>query len=115
LPPTTSRAGPEPSAKHKFLRSTRELNGRSDVAVREEFLEELMKKAIICVFGLGVLATPAFAVDEYWVVRDSSTKHCTIVTEKPTTTTTTVIGNMAFKTRTEAENSMKTTKVCSSD
>jgi hypothetical protein len=33
----------------------------------------------------------------------------------PTTTTTTVIGYTAFKTRTEAENSMKTTKVCSSD
>jgi hypothetical protein len=73
-----------------------------------------MKKAIICAFGLAVLATPALA-DEYWVVRDSSTKHCSIVTTKPTTTTTTVIGNTAFKTRTEAENSMKTTKVCSSD
>jgi hypothetical protein len=73
-----------------------------------------MKKAIICAFGLAVLATPALA-DEYWVVRDSSTKHCSIVTTKPTTTTTTVIGNSAFKTRTEAESSMKTTKVCSSD
>ena len=60
-----------------------------------------------------MLAGPAFA-DEYWVVHDSSTKHCTVVTEKPTTTTT-VVGNTAFKTRTEAENSMKTTKVCSSD
>jgi hypothetical protein len=45
-----------------------------------------MKKAIICAFGLAVLATPAFA-DDYWVVRDSSTKHCTVVTTKPTTTT----------------------------
>ena len=72
-----------------------------------------MKKAtIICVFGLAMLATPALA-DDYWVVRDSSTKHCSIVTEKPTTMTTTVIGNSAFKTRTEAESSMKTTKVCS--
>ena len=42
-----------------------------------------MKKAIICVFGLAMLATPALA-DDYWVVRDSSTKHCSIVTEKPT-------------------------------
>ena len=73
-----------------------------------------MKKAIICAFGLAVLATPALA-DEYWVVQDSSTKHCSIVTSKPTTTTTTVIGNTAFKTRTEAESSMKTTKVCSSN
>jgi hypothetical protein len=73
-----------------------------------------LKKAIICAFALTVLATPALA-DEYWVVRDASTKHCSIATEKPTTTTTTVIGSAAFKTRTEAENSMKTTKVCSSD
>ena len=73
-----------------------------------------MKKAIICAFALAALATPALA-DEYWVVQDSSSKHCSIVTTKPTTTTTTVIGNTAFKTRTEAESSMKTTKVCSSD
>ncbi|HEV2625560.1 MAG TPA: hypothetical protein VGV62_10680 [Xanthobacteraceae bacterium] len=73
-----------------------------------------MKKAIICAFGLAVLATPAFA-DDYWVVQDSSTKHCSVVTSKPTTTTTTVIGNTAFRTRTEAESSMKTTKVCSSN
>jgi hypothetical protein len=74
-----------------------------------------MNKAIICAFGLAILATPALAADEYWVVQDSSTKHCSVVTTKPTTTTTTVIGNTAFKTRTEAESSMKTTKVCSSD
>jgi hypothetical protein len=73
-----------------------------------------MKKAIICAFGLAILATPAFA-EEYWVVQDASTKHCSVVTTKPTTTTTTVIGNTAFKTRTEAEGSMKTTKVCSSN
>jgi hypothetical protein len=74
----------------------------------------MMKKTIICALGLAALATPAFA-DQYWVVQDSSTKHCSVVTEKPTTSTTTVIGNTAFKTRTEAEGSMKTTKVCSSD
>jgi hypothetical protein len=73
-----------------------------------------MKKLIIGAVGLTVLAGPAFA-DQYWVVRDSSTKHCSVVTEKPSTTTTTVVGNTAFTTRTEAESSMKTTKVCSSD
>jgi hypothetical protein len=84
-----------------------------------------MKKAIICAFGLAVLATPAFA-DDYWVVRDSLTKRCTVVTEKTfralpgyplfgAMTTTTIIGNTAgFKTRTEAEKAMKTTKICSS-
>ena len=73
-----------------------------------------MKKTIICGAVLAAFITPALA-DQYWVVQDSSTKHCTVVTEKPTTTTTTVIGNTAFETRTAAEGSMKTTKVCSSD
>ncbi len=73
-----------------------------------------MKKILICTLGLAALASPALA-DEYWVVQDAKTKHCSVVSEKPTTTTTTVIGNTAFKTRTEAEGSMKTTKVCNSD
>lgn len=84
-----------------------------------------MKKAIICAFGLAVLATPALAEfgDEYWVVQDLSTKQCSVIrvrkpgffgwpfAEKPTGLT---VIKTAFKTRTEAENSMKTTKICSS-
>jgi hypothetical protein len=81
-----------------------------------------MKKTMICAFGLAVLATPALA-DEYWVVQDTSSKHCSVLrvtkdrgffgwpfAAKPTGLT---IINTAFKTRTEAENSMKTTKICS--
>ncbi|RYH64990.1 MAG: hypothetical protein EON54_06135 [Alcaligenaceae bacterium] len=49
---------------------------------------------------------------DYYVVRDATTKRCTIVDSKPTTTTTTVVDNGTFKTRTEAETSMKTMKVC---
>ena len=57
--------------------------------------------------------TPALAADEYYVVRDTSTKKCTIVDKKPTTTTTTVVGDgKVFKTRTEAETGMKSIKVC---
>ena len=62
------------------------------------------------------LAVPAFAqsttVTEYYVVQDSSTKKCTIVDKKPTTTTIVQVGPLAFKTRTEAEGGMKTIKVC---
>jgi hypothetical protein len=63
------------------------------------------------------LAVPAFAqstVTEYYVVQDASTKKCTIVDKKPTTTTTVQVGPMAFKSRTEAETGMKTIKVCES-
>jgi hypothetical protein len=62
------------------------------------------------------LAVPAFAqsttVTEYYVVQDSSTKKCTIVDKKPTTTSIVQVGPLAFKTRTEAEGGMKTIKVC---
>jgi hypothetical protein len=82
-----------------------------------------MKKTMICAFGLTVLATPALAADEYWVVQDLSSKRCSVIrvtkdvgffgwpfAEKPTGL---AIINTAFKTRTAAQNSMKTTKSCS--
>jgi hypothetical protein len=42
------------------------------------------------------------------VVRDATTKKCTIVDKKPTT----IVDNGTFKTKTEAETGMKTMKVC---
>jgi hypothetical protein len=65
---------------------------------------------------LAAFTMPAFAEDTYYVVRDATTKKCTVVNEKPTTTTTTVTSDgTVYKTRTEAENAVKTTKVCTSD
>jgi uncharacterized membrane protein len=61
------------------------------------------------------IAFPAVAqtmTTEYYVVQDASTKRCTIVDKKPTTTTIVQVGPVAFKTRTEAESGMKTIKVC---
>jgi hypothetical protein len=49
---------------------------------------------------------------EFYVVRDATTKKCTVVDTKPTTTTTTIVDNGTYKTKTEAESGMKTTKVC---
>jgi hypothetical protein len=68
-------------------------------------------KTVLAATLLVSFAAPAFA-DEFYVVRDTTTKKCTIVDKKPTTTTTVVVGNGAFKTRTEAETGMKTEKVC---
>jgi hypothetical protein len=65
----------------------------------------------------AALAVPAYAqstVTEYYVVQDASTKKCTIVDKKPTTTTVLQVGPVAFKTRAEAESGMKTIKVCES-
>jgi hypothetical protein len=36
---------------------------------------------------------------EFYVVHEPSTKKCTIVTSKPTTTTTTIVDGRSFKTR----------------
>jgi hypothetical protein len=74
-----------------------------------------MKKLLISAAVAAFAVTSAFAqatVSEYYVVRDASTKKCTIVDKKPTTTTTTVVDNGIFKTKTEAETGMKTMKVC---
>jgi hypothetical protein len=79
-------------------------------------VEDLMKKAIVCVFCLAVLATPALAqlwAQEFWVVQDVSTKRCSVIwvrkegffgwpfAEKPTGLS---VIKTAFKTRSEAEN-----------
>ena len=74
-----------------------------------------MKKFLLSGAVVAFAVTSAFAqttVSEYYVVRDTATKKCTIVDKKPTTTTTTVVDNGTFKTRTEAETGMKSIKVC---
>src|SRR6202022_527448 len=76
--------------------------------------EETLKRYLIA--GAFVVASTLVAqtasAAEYYVVRDATTKKCTIVDTKPTTTTTTIVDNGTFKTRTEAESGMKTMKVC---
>ena len=43
-----------------------------------------------------------------------ATKKCTIVDQKPTTTTT-IVDHGIFKTRSDAETGMKTIKVCTTE
>jgi hypothetical protein len=62
------------------------------------------------------IAAPAFAADSFYVVQDVKTKKCTITESKPTASETTVVsGDTVYKTRSEAESGMKTTKVCTSN
>ncbi len=86
----------------------------------------MRKSLIIGTVLVGVISTGAFAqtttttttgqgVSEFYVVQDVSSKRCTIVDKKPTTTTSVVVGNGVFKTRTEAETGMKSIKVCESN
>jgi len=79
--------------------------------------EDALKKILMIgalAFAAATVAETASAA-EFYVVRDSTTKKCTIVDIKPTTTTTTVVDNGTFKTRTEAETGMKTMKVCTTN
>ena len=70
-----------------------------------------MRTYIIGAALLLSMTAPALA-EEFYIVQNPTTKKCTIVTERPTTTTTTVVGNSTYTTRTEAQNALKTTKVC---
>jgi len=62
---------------------------------------------------LLLAAIPAIA-DTYYIVQDKQTKKCTVVKEKPKADT--LIGidllGLEFKTQVEAEQAVKTTKVC---
>ena len=72
-------------------------------------------KQIILAGGLALAMTSAAyaqTATEWYVVQDASTKKCTVVDKKPTATTTTVVSNGVFKTKTEAETGMKSIKVC---
>ena len=72
--------------------------------------------AVIAVFVTAAFVAPALAADSYYVVQDVKTKKCTITESKPTSTETTVVsGNTVYKTKSEAEAGMKTTKVCTTN
>jgi hypothetical protein len=70
--------------------------------------------ALIAFAATSALAQTTTVHEEYYVVRDPHTKRCTIVDEKPTTTTT-IVDHGTFKTRSEAETGIKTIKVCTDD
>ena len=80
----------------------------------------LSKKLIVSAFFMAAFSATTFAqttTTTYYVAQDVKTKKCTIVDKKPTdTTSVTILGDGAvFKTRTEAEGSMKSIKVCTTN
>lgn len=70
-------------------------------------------KAPILLAGAIVAAFTGTAMADFYVVENPTTHKCTVVSQKPTTTTETVVGNTVYKTQSEAEAGMKTIKVCS--
>lgn len=65
--------------------------------------------------GVIVPASAQTTVTEYYVIQDPSTKRCTIVDQRPSSSTSVVLDLGIFRTRTEAELGMKRTKVCTYD
>ena len=74
-------------------------------------MKYLIASALAAFAATSAFAQTTAVSGEYYVVRDATTKKCTIVDKKPTTTTT-IVDHGIFKTKTEAETGMKTMKVC---
>lgn len=74
-----------------------------------------MRKIVLAACAASFAFAAHAQTTEFYVVQDTATKKCTIVDKKPTVTTTTVVGDGVYKTRSEAETAMKTVKVCTSN
>ena len=61
-----------------------------------------------------VVAAPALAVDQFYIVRDPVAKRCTVVNERPTLSTTSIVG-AGYRTRAEADAAMKAAGVCAGE
>jgi hypothetical protein len=95
-------AAMERTAGHHFMLS------EGQFGTEEDFK---MRRNLLALAALAAFTVPASAA-EFYIVQDASTKRCTIVEQKPTSTTSVVVGGGVFATRVEAESSMRTTKVC---
>jgi hypothetical protein len=71
----------------------------------------MMIKYALCGIVLAALVTPALAAGKFYVVRDTTSKECSVVEEKPTEATMKVIGAV-HKTQAKAEAAMKVAKSC---
>lgn len=71
----------------------------------------MMMKYALCGIALAALVTPALAANEFYVVQNTTTKACSIVEQKPTVATMTVVG-AAYDTQVKAEAAMKANKIC---
>jgi len=73
-------------------------------------------KLALALAGLGLVsfALPAAADESYWVVQDVKSHHCQIVDQRPATHDMTIVGGdgLIYHTRVQAEDAMKTVKIC---
>jgi hypothetical protein len=86
--------------------------GFTPVSISTEENQMTLKYAISAV--LLLCGTASALADTYYVVQDQKTMKCTVVKEKPKEDTLIGINllGLEFKTQVEAEQAVKTTKVC---
>ena len=72
-----------------------------------------MTKTIVAMAISAALVIPAAAQTTFYVVQDTKTKRCSVVKERPTSTTMVVVGDSGkvYATETEAQTAMRTIKV----
>ena len=71
----------------------------------------MMMKYALCGIALAVFVTPALAANKFYVVRDITTKECSIVEQKPTAAAMKLVGT-AHNTQAKAEKAIKVAKIC---
>jgi hypothetical protein len=72
-----------------------------------------MKTRILLLGAMLIGSGGTAMADEYYVMSNPSTHHCTVTTTRPADREyVTQIGPLVFKTRQEAEDRIRTTKVC---
>ena len=91
----------------------------SEVLIKHKERPMTFKRLVTSTAVIAALTLPAFSAlaqstTSYYIVQDIKTKKCTIVDKKPVATEATIVGpdGVVYKTRAEAETSMKTVKVC---
>ena len=75
-------------------------------------MKELFMTSALAVLLMTTAHAQTKVPTNFYVVRDSTTKTCSVVDTKPTSSTVTVVENGEFPTKEQAETAMKTIKVC---
>jgi hypothetical protein len=75
-------------------------------------MKKIFLASAVAAFVISSAVAQTAVPTNFYVVRDSATKKCTVVDTKPTSTTVTVVENGQFPTKEQAETAMKTIKVC---
>lgn len=58
------------------------------------------------------IVTPTLAADQFYIVRDGTSRRCTVVNQRPTSATATIVGGAVYATREKADAAMRSAQIC---